>query len=272
VKPRPAWVAPLALLTGVCVIVGTLARFDGLGRWPLAIDEYYFAQSVQNLLHFGIPEFPCGGLYVRGLLLQYASALLQRAGVSAELAARLLAGVSSLRVLPPAYLIGRRLGGRDVGLLTVSVLALSVWEIEIGRFGRMYAPFQALFAWYVFFFLRYVVDHERRALLPMLLLSALGFAVWEGGLFLVLTNLLPPIIAHPAGRLSRRDWLYLAGCSLLVIPAYLLTIADLRFSDGDPAYPSDYAEPPQMPSPSRLDAGVMPWTTLPSHLGWAAAA
>jgi len=60
--------------------VGIAARFWALGKWPLAIDEYYFAQSVQNVLHFGIPEFPCGGLYVRGLLLQYASALLQLAG------------------------------------------------------------------------------------------------------------------------------------------------------------------------------------------------
>ena len=44
------------------------------------------------------------------------------------------------------------MGGRDVGLIAVAVLALSVWEIEIGRFGRMYAPFQALFAWYIVFF------------------------------------------------------------------------------------------------------------------------
>ena len=37
---------------------GVLARFIGLGRWPLAIDEYYFAQSVQNILHFGLPATP----------------------------------------------------------------------------------------------------------------------------------------------------------------------------------------------------------------------
>src|SRR5262249_46066879 len=160
------------------------------------------------------------------------------------------------------YLIGRRLGGRDVGLLAVAVLGLSVWEVEIGRFGRMYAPFQALFAWYVFFFLRYAIDRERRALLPMLLLSALGFAAWEGGIFLVLTNFLPPIIANPDGQLSRRDWLYLAGCSLLLIPAYVLTLADLRLSGEEPALPPDYVEP-QWISPSRLDAAVMPWTRLP---------
>jgi 4-amino-4-deoxy-L-arabinose transferase-like glycosyltransferase len=209
---------PLTLLVGACILAGVLARFWGLWKWPLAIDEYYFARSVENVLRSGLPQYLCGGYYVRGLLLQYASALLQWAGLSAEFAPRLLAAISSLLVLPAAYQIGRRVGGREVGLLAVGVLALSVWEIEIGRFGRMYAPFQALFAWYVVFFLKYVIDRERGALAPMLVLSVLGFAIWEGGVFLVLTNLLPPFIAHPDGRLSRRDWLYLVGCSLLLIP------------------------------------------------------
>jgi hypothetical protein len=270
--PRPAWLTPLALFAAVCVAAGALARFWDLGKWPLAIDEYYFAQSVRNVLHFGIPEFPCGGLYVRGLLLQYAAAALQWAGLSAELAPRLIAAVSSLAALPAAYKIGRRLGGPETGLLAIAVLGLSVWQIEIGRFGRMYAPFQALFTWYLVFFLKYAIDRERRALVPMLVLSALGLAVWEGGIFLVLTNLLPPLIAHPDGRLSRRDWLYLAGCSLLLIPAYLLTIADLRTSGGEPTLPPDYVGLPDAPSLSRLDAAVMPWTTLSSHVAWAIAA
>ena len=263
------WFRPLVLFTLACVVAGTVARFWGLGHWPLAIDEYYFAQSVQNVLHLGIPKFPCGGLYVRGLLLQYASAALQLAGLSAELAPRLLAAVSGLLTLPAAYQIARRLGSRDVGLITVTVLALSVWEIEIDRFGRMYAPFQAVFVWYVVYFLRYVADANRRALAPMILLSVLGLGVWEGGVFLVLTNLLPPFIANPSGRLSRRDWGYLAACSLLLIPAYVLTMADLRTAFSEPVLPPDYVELPDQPSLSRLDAAVMPWTTLSGHLGWA---
>jgi hypothetical protein len=268
-ESRTAWLAPLGLLTIACVIAGIAARFWALGKWPLAIDEYYFAQSVQNVLHFGIPKFPCGGLYVRGLLLQYASALLQLSGLSAELAPRLIAAVCTILTLPAAFKIGRRIGGREVGLLAVAVLALSVWEIEIGRFGRMYAPFQALFAWYVVFFLAYVVDSRKRAVVPMIILSALGFAVWEGGIFLVLTNLLPPFIRHPDGRLTGRDLLYLAGCSLLLIPAYFLTMADLRTAGGEPTVPADYVELPDTPSQSRLDTAVPPYTTLKSHWLWA---
>ena len=269
---RSAWLAPLGLLTIACVVAGIAARFWALGKWPLAIDEYYFAKSVQNVLHFGIPKFPCGGLYVRGLLLQYISAGLQWPGISAELAPRLIAAVCSVIALPAVFKVGRRIGGREVGFLAIAILALSVWEVEIGRFGRMYAPFQALFVWYLVFFMAYVVDGKRRALAPMLILSALGFAVWEGGIFLVLTNMLPPFIRHPDGRLSRRDVLYLAGCSLLLIPAYFLTMADLRTAGGEPTLPPDYVEPPDTPSQSRLDAAVAPFTTLRSHLIWAAVA
>src|SRR6201999_884044 len=72
------------------------------------------------------------------------------------------------------------------------VLALSVWEVEIGRFGRMYAPFQCLFLWYVVFFLQYVIDGRRRAAVPMVILSALGLAVWDGGILLVMPKQPPP--------------------------------------------------------------------------------
>ena len=53
----------LALFAGACVAVGVLVRFRGLGTWPLAVDEYYLAQSVQNILRVGLPEYPCGGRY-----------------------------------------------------------------------------------------------------------------------------------------------------------------------------------------------------------------
>jgi hypothetical protein len=122
------------------------------------------------------------------------------------------------------------------------------------------------------FFLSFVIDRNRRALLPMIILSALGLGVWEGGVFLVLTNLLPPFIVNPSGRLSRRDWVYLAGCSLLLLPAYVLTMADLRTAWSEPIFPPGYVEPPDVPSISRLDAAVMPVKTLSHHLVWLVAA
>ncbi|HUI60270.1 MAG TPA: glycosyltransferase family 39 protein [Steroidobacteraceae bacterium] len=243
-----------------------MARFRGLGKWPLTIDEYYLAQSVQNILHSGLPRYPCGGLYVRGLLLQYCAAALQLAGLSPEMAPRLIAAVCNLASLPALYLIARRVGGRTAGLLAVALMAVSVWEVEVARFGRMYAPFQAVFLWYVVFFLRYTLEGGRRALMAMLTLSVAGVFIWEGGIFLSVTNLLPPFIRNPQGRLSRADWGYLAASALLCIPGFYLATANLR-AGAEPILPSNYRAPADI-SPSRLDAAVMPWTTLHLHPAW----
>jgi hypothetical protein len=150
----------VAALTVAALLIGVYARFEGLGKWPFGVDEYYTARSVQNILRAGLPEYACGGFYTRGLLVQYLAALLQLLGLSAEFSIRLIAAVSSLVALPAAFNLGRRLGGPIIGLLTVIVLAVSVWEVEMARFARMYAPFQAVALWYAVFFVKYTVDRE----------------------------------------------------------------------------------------------------------------
>ncbi len=261
----------LALITCAALIIGSLARFKGLGRWPLAIDEYYFARSVQNILQSGWPQYACGGFYIRGMFLQYLAALLQLAGLSPELAPRLIAALSSLVALPAVFILGRRLGGRNVGLLAVAILAISIWEVEMARFGRMYAPFQAVFVWYLVCFLGYTVDRKDKALWSMLALSAFGVLVWEGGALLALTNLLAPLLRQSGGRLTRRDWAHLAMAALVFVPVYGFATLDLR-EIGTAALPLDYAPPADTPSLSRLDAGSPPWQTLPQHPFWAVAA
>jgi hypothetical protein len=154
VKPASSSLRPLWYLCGLALLIGVFCRFKGLGTAPLTVDEYYLVRSIQNVLRSGVPLFSCGGYYMRGLVLQYLSAAEQAAGMSPELAPRLISALCSLATLPAAFLIGRRLRGSLVGILTVALLSLSVWEIEIGRFGRMYAPFQAVFVWYLVFFLR----------------------------------------------------------------------------------------------------------------------
>lgn len=250
---------PFVLLlaaTATALVCGIQARFDGLGAWPFAVDEYYIARSVDNILRFGVPAYECGGFYTRGLPYQYAVAGLRLADLPPELAARLVTVLASLAALPAAYLIGRRVHGPAVGLLAVGLMAISVWEVEIARFGRMYAPFQAIFLWYVVFFLRFTVDGERRALWPMLALSVLGALTWEGGIFLALANLLPPFLRSPDGRFRRHDWVYLAGAAILVLPLYFLVTADLRHFSDVPALPDDFF----------ADAEIEPAAATPSVL------
>lgn len=203
---------------------GLYGRFAGLGKWPFGVDEYYSSRSIDNILRTGLPRFACGGFYVRGLTYQYAVAAVRLTGLHAELAGRLISAASGLLGLPAAYLLGRRLGDRPLGLALVILLLLSVWEIEMGRFARMYAPFQSVFLWYLVFFLRYAVDRERAALLPMLSLSVLGVLTWEGGALLGIANLLPPFLNHDRGRLQPRAWRYLA----VTLPLLALLVAATR--------------------------------------------
>lgn len=225
------------LVTAVSLLIGLWARFHSLGNWSLSADEYYIARSVEDIIRTGLPEFDCGGFYVRGMLFQYLVAALQMSGMSAELSARFVAAVASVAVLPAVYILGRRVHGPTVGLLAVCVIALSTWEVDIARFGRMYAPFQAVFAWYLVYFVKYTVDGELRALRPMLLLSVIGVLTWEGGVLMALANLLPPFIRSPDGAFSKGDFRYLALCAALAVAAYLLGTSDLRHLGTDPFPP-----------------------------------
>jgi len=258
----------VAALTLAALLFGIYARFKGLGKWPLGVDEYYTARSVQNILRAGLPEYLCGGFYTRGLLVQYLAALLQLGGLSPELSIRLIAAASSLIALPAAFILGRRMGGRVIGLLAVTVLALSVWEVEMARFARMYAPFQAVFLWYAVFFVKYTVDRESRALWPMVGLSLVGILVWEGGVLLAATNLLPPFLISPSGQLTRRNLRYLTGVAVLLLAMYLFATSHLRiFSDESP-FPPGFVDPEVKQVVSGLATGTAPWTTLSAHAAW----
>ena len=179
------------LLVIVSIAIGIAVRLNGLGKWPLAVDEYFIATSVKSIIEDGLPSFDCGGYYMRGLLYQYTVAPLLAIGLSPEYSIRIVTAAASLLALPPIYLLGKRLSGTPVASVCVILLSLSIWEIEFARFGRMYAPFQAVFLWYVWAFYRVVVDSDRKAHVEMYGLSLIGVLLWEGGIFLTALNFLP---------------------------------------------------------------------------------
>jgi hypothetical protein len=266
----PARVA-LRILLVVALAFGLYARFKGLGTWPAEVDEYYILRSVQNVLASGLPAYDCGGYYVRGMLFQYLTAGLHLAGAPLELSSRLIAALSSLLALPAAYLLGSRLHSRTVGVLTVALLAISIWEVEMARFGRMYAPFQAVFLWYVVFFIRYTLDGERRALWAMLALTIIGALTWEGGVFIAALNLLPPFLRHDNGRVERADWRYLVGMAVLILPIAWFVTSDLRTLGPEPELPPGLADAPPIAA-TAVVGPLAPWATLAAHPIWLLAA
>ncbi|HTT42599.1 MAG TPA: glycosyltransferase family 39 protein [Steroidobacteraceae bacterium] len=271
---RPAqatWLA-LLLIASAALALGAVARLRALGAAPLIVDEYFIVRSVQNVLNHGLPLFDCGGLYGRGLLLQYLAALLNLLGVSAETAPRWVSAVCGLAVMPAVYLTGRRVADPAAGLLVVSVLALSVWETELSRFGRMYAPFQAVFAWYVVCFLRRTVDDDREAAPWLAVLTIVGALLWEGGVLLALANFLPILIRQRSLNLSRAQWREAAGFMVLLAAVYWVDTTEFRFVEKVPSLPADYAA-------GTGDLLLDPWRTVPSvwellraHPAWLALA
>jgi hypothetical protein len=203
----------LFLIGAAALIAGLYGRFKGIGRWPLGVDEFYISRSIDNILRSGLPHFSCGGYYNRGSVYQYLVAAARLTGATPELAGRAVAAVLSVLALPPAYRIGQRVGGALVGWVTVVILSLSIWEIEMARFARMYAPFQAIFLCYVLLYLRYTASRSWGSLAGLMALSLIGTLTWEGGVLMGMANLLAIVATHERGRLRRAD---LARLALLV--------------------------------------------------------
>ncbi len=258
----------LYLIAAAAILFGLWGRFKGLGAWPLSDDEYYTARSVEDILRIGTPEYDCGGWYLRGLPYMYLVALVQMAGLGPELSLRVVTAISSLLVLPAAYVLGKRAQGRTAGLLVVTILAASVWEIELARFGRMYAPFQAIFTWYLVYFVRYVVDQDRRAIWPMLGLSILGAMVWEGGLFLIALNALPPFFGNAASRLRLRDIVFILFMGVLLVAGHTLMSGVFRYASEVPAFPEGYDLDSAMQSAGPVTGWRQTAQGLLAHPGW----
>lgn len=183
--------AAIYILTTGAFAIGAYVRLKGLGQSPFAIDEYFIATSVRNILKHGLPEFDCGGYYTRGLLLQYIAAPLLKYGTHDEFYLRLITVVCNLLTLLPLFLLANRIAGRTIACLVSILFCLSIWEIEFARFARMYAPFQMLFIWYLYFLYQALVLRTGSAKRWMYLLSFVSIFVYEGAIFLVLLNFIP---------------------------------------------------------------------------------
>jgi hypothetical protein len=182
------------LLAVVAVALGLFARLKGIGRWPVSYDEFFMGQSVRSILEHGVPRIGENGLYVRGLLIQYAAAGARLAGFEEEAAIRLTPLLCNLTILPALWLLGRKLGGRAVAAVAVAFFALSAWEIEFSRFGRMYAPIQAVTVWFAYLLHGVVAEGREGWRKGLAALVALSILVHESSVFLALALFLPDLL------------------------------------------------------------------------------
>jgi 4-amino-4-deoxy-L-arabinose transferase-like glycosyltransferase len=130
----------LYIFVGILLLV----RFDGLGSRPLVDDEYFSVTSVEYILEKGVPEFPTGGYYVRGLPLQYLQAASVHVFGDNEFGHRLPNALFGVLTLILVFFYARIFLPEPLAATCVAILAVSAWQIEFGRFSRMYAQFQCV--------------------------------------------------------------------------------------------------------------------------------
>jgi len=179
----------------VAIVLGLYGRFKGIGLWSLASDEYHTSKSIDYIMEKGLPEFDSGGYYTRGILYQYVQAtILSIFDGAKEATLRATSVIFNLLALPALFILGRKLSGVMFGILLVCFFSLSIWEIEVARYVRMYAPFQALFLWYAVL-LYFVCVEEKKQYYPWLIvLSVVGVFIYEASIFIVLLNFYPLLI------------------------------------------------------------------------------
>src|SRR5688500_7270491 len=114
-------------LAGAALAAGIFFRRWELGGAPLAFDEIYLGTSILNTAQRGLPEFECGGLYTRAVLMQYLSVPLLELGGSLEFAVRFWPAVAGIMAIVAVWRIGRLAGGHVAAAIAVCLMSLSLW-------------------------------------------------------------------------------------------------------------------------------------------------
>jgi hypothetical protein len=243
------------VVAALAVAAGIFFRFWELGGAPLAVDEYFFGTSILNIAERGWPGFDCGGLYTRGVLVQYLTVPLLWLGAELEFATRFWPAVASLISIVAVWRIARLAGGILTAAIAATLVSLSVWEIEFARFGRMYSPFQAVFLWYVYFQILHLARGSNKARWAYLTLSALSILVYAGSSFLLAFNFLA--VVWPGKRWSVSH-LIVAIALLAVGAAFFMTdsrhlgvptelVPPTAVAESGPALPLNIPDTPDFP-------------------------
>lgn len=200
------------LFAAILIFAGLWGRFHQLGSRPLAEDEYYFVQSIRFILDSGKPEFPEGGYYLRALPVQYLTAGSVLLFGDSLFAYRLPSAVFSLLAAFVAFYYARRYVGTVGAYAVAAALLLSSWEIEFGRFARMYSALQLVC---VAFLASLPICRCRTGASRYIPHFLLGLAIIIQPISLALLPLLLVEIVLDWRRLRRIPWLAI-GATLIV--------------------------------------------------------
>jgi asparagine N-glycosylation enzyme membrane subunit Stt3 len=165
-------------------------RLPGLGKWCLTSDEFFLYKPVEYILQKGIPEFPGGGYYVRGILLQYLIAIPLAIFHNKEFALRLFPLIFGVLTIPLFYIFCRKFMDKYPSFICSLILVFSSWHIEYSRFGRFYTAFQFLFILFIYLFHTGYWENSRKYQIASWVVAFITIFVYEASIFIPLIILL----------------------------------------------------------------------------------
>lgn len=117
--------------------IGAYLRLTGLGAQSLWFDEADIVMRAQRSWSHTFETFTAAG--ENGPLYNVLLAAWVRIAGSSEAAVRFPSAVAGALSLPAMYLLGRRLAGRQVGLIAAGLLAVNPYHIWYSQEAKMYA-------------------------------------------------------------------------------------------------------------------------------------
>lgn len=240
--------------------IGLWARFNELGAWCLAVDEFYIAKAVEQIQKNGFPVYPDGGIYARALLFQYIETASASIFGLNEYALRLPPILFNLASIPPLYLLAKKRIGVSGGLLLVAFFGVSVWEIEFARFARMYSMFQCAFLWFLYCYHEGFILERNRAIFWSYAIAAMSIFIHAASIFMALLLFLP-LFFRKTSIVKQRQFGMWAGLILLLnVANQKWSLFAMEASQINP-YPKGFI-PPQSNSGVLLSPDFSLWQSI----------
>jgi hypothetical protein len=191
----------VGLLLLMLLAIGFWLRARHLGDLGLLVDEGFQAIAVQWILKDGVPKVDSGLIYSRALPFLYVQAASAQLFGLNEFSLRVPAVLFGVAAIFAAYILGKTLFNRSVGLLTAAVLTFSVWEIELSRYARFYTAFQCMYLVSLLSFYRGFMIGERFYKFLFIVAALVTISLHPIGVALLTCFLIP----LPSTSFSRRD-------------------------------------------------------------------
>lgn len=202
------------------VALAALSRAPGLGTWCVNSDEYLLSRSIAYIQDTGLPRFPSGGYYVRGILYQYLIAIPVGLFEDREFALRLWPLVFGILTVPAMYLFCKKMMPTLLAFACCMILVLSSWHLEFSRFARFYSAFQFLFFVFLYYLYSGISNDNNRHRLTAIAVSFVAIFVFEAAIFLPFIFLTTYLFAE--NGIDRKSFLKLLYIFAILVAINLL--------------------------------------------------